>query len=181
MAQVMFAKLNSTFEKPLYTTTQDLKSFKGDDGKGIQYKMIWSPDAENLYSVLPRRYWKDFHITEMKIDCAVPPHTDTEIVTSINFYIQTEGCKTTFYKTKVDEPKTFKMEQQTNGRIFYPEDLEEVDSFVAKDYEIWVLDVSQIHGVSGDFNLRKAITLGTFIHKYEDVIEMLKETKNVVC
>jgi hypothetical protein len=177
----MFAKLNSTFEKPLYTTTKELKAFKGDDGKGIQYKMVWSPDAEKLYNVLPRRYWNDFHISEMKIDCAVPPHTDTEIVTSINFYIQTQGCKTTFYKPKVEEPRTLKMEQQTNGRIFYPEDLEEVDSFVAKDFEIWVLDVTQIHGVDGDFNLRKAITLGTFCHKYEDVLEMLKETNNVVC
>lgn len=177
----MFCKLNATFEKPLYTTTQDLKSFKGEDGKGIQYKMIWSPDIEKLYSIIPKRFWKDFHISEMKIDCAVPPHTDTEIVTSINFYIQTEGCKTVFHKPKVNDPRTLKMESQTNGRIYYPEDLVEVGSFVAKDFEIWVLDVTQVHSVTGDVTLRKAITLGTFVHKYDDVIEMLKEGGNVVC
>ena len=72
------------------------------------------------------------------------------------------------------------MDNQTNGHIYSEDDLNEVGSFVAKDYEIWLLDVSQIHGVKGEFNLRKAITLGTFVHKYEDVIEMLKETNNVI-
>jgi len=177
----MFAKLNATFDKPIYTTTQDLKQFKGEDGKGIQYRLVWSPEVEKLYKILPERYWKDFHVSEMKIDCAVPPHTDTEIVTTINFYIQTEGCRTVFFNKKVADPKTFKLEQQTNGRIFYPEDLEEVSSFVAKDNEVWVLDVTQIHSVEGEFKLRKALTLGTFVHKYNDVLEMLKETGNVVC
>lgn len=177
----MFCKLNTTFERPIYTTIQDLKAFKGEDGKGIQYKLVWSPEIEKIYNILPEQYWKDFHVSEMKIDCAVPPHTDTEIITSINFYIQTEGCKTTFYKKNVDDPRTFKMEQQTNGRIFHIDDLTEVDSFVAKDFEVWILDVTQIHGVEGNFNLRKAITLGTFVHKYDDVIKMLREKNNVIC
>jgi hypothetical protein len=178
---MMFAKLDKVFEKPLYAVTSPLKTFKGDNGKGIDYKKIWSPDAEKIYSVLPRRYWQDFHITVMTIDCEIPPHTDTEILTSINFYLQTEGCKTTFYKSKVNIPKTLQVENQTNGYIYFKDDLIELDSFVAKDFEIWVLDVSQIHGVTGDFNLRKAITLGTFVHKYEEVVEMLKETGNVIC
>jgi hypothetical protein len=117
----------------------------------------------------------------MTIDCIIPPHTDTEIITSINFYLQTEGCTTTFYKPKVDVIKTVQIENQTNGHIYFEGDLIEVDSFVAKDMEIWLLDVSQIHGVKGEFNLRKAITLGTFVHKYKDVVEMLKETNNVIC
>ena len=49
-------------------------------------------------------------------------------------------------------------------------------SFVAKDLEIWCLDVKKIHAVEGNVSLRKAVTLGTFKHKYEDVIEMFKET-----
>jgi hypothetical protein len=177
----MFAKLNTTFETPIYTTIQDLKQFKGEDGKGIQYKLVWSPEIEKLYNILPERYWKDFHVSEMKIDCAVPPHTDTEIVTTINFYIQTEGCRTVFYEKAVDEPRVFKMEQQTNGRIFHQEDVKEVSSFVAKDHEIWILDVTKIHSVDGNFKLRKALTLGTFLHKYNDVLEILKEKGNVIC
>ena len=61
------------------------------------------------------------------------------------------------------------------------EDLKEVASFIAKDNEIWLLDVTQIHSVEGNVNLRKAITLGTFKHKYNEVIKMLEETGNVIC
>ena len=177
----MFTKLNTKFEKPLYAITDSLKSFTGENGKGIDYKKIWSPEAEKIYGILPRRYWQDFHLTIMTIDCIIPPHTDTEIITSINFYLQTEGCKTIFYKPKNNDLKTIQVKNQTNGHIYFEEDLIEVDSFIAKDFEVWLLDVTQIHGVQGNFNLRKALTLGTFIHKYEDVLKMLKETGNVVC
>ena len=174
----MFTKLSKTFEKPLYAVTDPLKTFK-HEGKGIDYKKIWSPEAEKIYGILPKRYWQDFHLTVMTIDCIIPPHTDTEIVTSINFYLQTEGCTTTFYKSKIENPDTVQVENQTDGHIYFEDDLIEVGSFVAKDFEIWLLDVSQIHGVKGEFNLRKAITLGTFVHKYKDVIQMLNETDSL--
>jgi hypothetical protein len=177
----MFTKLKNTFDKPLYTIIDTLKDFKGEDGRGIDYKKVWSPEAEKIYGFLPKEYWKDFHLTIMTIDCIIPPHTDTEILTSINFYLRTEGCVTTFYKPKVDNPRTVQVKNQTNGHIYYEEDLIEVDSFIAKDFEVWLLDVGQIHGVKGHFELRKALTLGTFVHKYEDVLKMLKETGNVVC
>lgn len=176
----MFVRLNSTFEKPLYTVTQGLKTFTGVDNQGIDYKKIWSPDAEKLYSVLPKRYWPDFHLTVMTINRPIPPHTDTEIITTINFYIETSGAKTVFYRPTVDNPRTLQIENQTDGHIYFEDELEEVDSFVAQDFEIWCLDVKKIHSVQGTISLRKAVTLGTFIHPYDNVVEMLKETGNVV-
>lgn len=178
--RLMFTKLENSFEKPLFAIIDQLKDFKGSDGKGIDYKKIWTPEPKKIYGILPEKYWKDFHLTVMTINCKIPPHTDTEIITSINFYLQTEGCRTIFYKPKVEKPRTVQVENQTNGHIYFEEDLEEVDSFVAKDFEVWALDVTQIHSVQGEFKLRKAITLGTFVHKYKDVIEMLKETGNVI-
>lgn len=175
----MFHKLKDKFEVPLYVVTDGLKTFTGFDGKGIDYKKIWSPEEEKIYKVLPKKYWKDFHMTVMTINCMIPPHTDTEIVTTINFYLQTEGCRTIFYDLKTDNPNKFQIKNQTNGFIFDKKDLTEVDSFVAEDFDIWVLDVTKIHSVVGDFNFRKAITLGTFVHKYEDVIEMLKENNSL--
>ena len=177
----MFARLEKTFEKPLYAITDPLKSFKDENGRGIDYKKVWSPEAEKIYGILPKKYWQDFHLTIMTIECIIPPHTDTEIITSINFYLQTEGCRTVFYKPKNNDLKTIQVKNQTNGHIYFEEDLIEVDSFIAKDFEVWLLDVTKIHGVQGDFNLRKALTLGTFVHKYEDVLNMLKETGNVIC
>lgn len=175
----MFRKLQKPFVKPIYAVTEGLKTFMDEDRRGIDYKKIWSPDAEEIYNVLPKKYWKDFHLTVMTINCEIPPHTDTEIITSINFYLQTGSAKTVFYEPIVNKPKTFQVENQTNGFIYCAEDLREVSSFVAEDLDVWVLDVTKIHSVKGDIELRKAITLGTFIHSYDDVLRMLKETGNV--
>lgn len=176
----MFCKLNKTFDKPLYVVTDGLKTFTGiNDGgerKGIDYKKIWSPDAENLLSVIPKRYWDDFHLTLMTINRDIPPHTDTEIITTINFYIQAGGARTVFFEPATDNLTKTQVENQTDGYIFNRDELREVDSFVAEDFDIWVLDVKKIHSVEGDVTLRKAVTLGTFVHKYEDVVEMMKET-----
>ena len=56
-----------------------------------------------------------------------------------------------------------------------------MDSFVANPGEVRLLDVKQIHGVKplGEFELRKAVTLGTFKHEYNSIIEMLRETGNI--
>lgn len=172
----MFAKLNRTFEVPIYAVTHGLKTFTGENTKGIDYKKIWSPDSKEIYSVIPERYWEDFHLTIMTINTAIPPHTDTEIITTINFYIKTDNCRTIFFEPIVEDPRKFQIKNQTDGYIFNEEDLKEVSSFTAKDNEIWVLDVKKIHSVVGEPTLRKAITLGTRVHNYESVYEMLKET-----
>lgn len=176
----MFCKLNQSFDKPLYIVTDGLKRFTGVGGEGIDYKKIWSPDVDNLLKVIPKRYWDDFHLTLMTINRDIPPHTDTEIITTINFYIETGGAKTVFYEPIVDNPRTAQVENQTDGHIYFKEELKEVGSFTAKDFEIWVLDVKKIHSVEGEVTMRKAVTLGTFKHPYSAVIEMLKETGYVV-
>jgi len=174
----MFRKINKMFETPIYAVTDGLKRFTGINGKGIDYKKIWSPEEDQIYSILPKRYWSDFHLTIMAINARIPPHIDSDIICSINFYIETDNCKTVFYNIKSDSPDTYKIENQTNGCIYKEEDLEEVDSFIAKPYEIWLLDVSKVHSVEplGDFKFRKAITLGTFNRTYDEIYEMLKET-----
>lgn len=174
----MFKKINFEFEAPLYAITDGLKTFTGVEGKGIDYKKIWSPDAEKLLSVLPRKYWNDFHLTVMQINRDIPAHTDTEIVTTINFYLETGGedIDTIFFEPTVDDPKTFQIENQTDGYIYDKSELKEVGRFRAKPLECWVLDVKKIHSVEGNVTgLRKAVTLGTFVHSYEDVISMMKE------
>jgi hypothetical protein len=181
----MFAKLNKTFETPLYAVTTGLKTFTGinvnGERKGIDYKKIWSPDAEKLYSVIPRRYWKDFHLTIMTINTRIPPHTDTEIMSTINFYIETDNCRTQFYRPNTDNPRTYQIENQTNGYIYEDTDLETAGSFIANPGEVWVLDVKSIHSVEplGEITLRKAVTLGSYHYEYDVVVEMLKETGNL--
>ena len=42
----MFTKLENSFEKPLFAVIDQLKDFKGSDGKGIDYKKIWTPEPK---------------------------------------------------------------------------------------------------------------------------------------
>jgi methionine synthase I (cobalamin-dependent) len=175
----MFCKVNYQFEKPLYVVTEGLKRFTGHEGRGIDYKKIWSPDVEKLMSIIPKRYWGDFHLTVMTINRDIPAHTDTDIITTINYYLDAGGdnIDTIFFESKVDNPKKFQIENQIDGYIFEKEDLVEVGRFRAKPMECWVLDVKKIHSVDGNVTgVRKAVTIGTFIHSYEAVVEMIKET-----
>lgn len=174
----MFAKLNYEFSKPIYAVTQGLNTFTGVDNKGIDYKKIWSPEPEMMYKILPKKYWEDFYLTVMTINRNIPPHTDSDILTTINFYIETDNCKTIYYEPLVDDLQIFQIKNQTNGFIYKKEQLKEVGSFVAQPMEVWVLNVKKIHSVESDKEepFRKAVTLGTRKHNYESVCEMLKET-----
>lgn len=191
----MFCKLKLPFVTPLYVTTNGMQTFTGVEGKGIEYKKIWSPDEKLLYSILPSRYHKDFHLTVMNINCDLLPHTDPDLISTLNFYIRTDNCKTIFYDELIEGPKKFHigstnirtdsckiteklLENQKEGYIYNKSELIEVGSFIAKPNEIWLLDVKKIHSVEalGEFSLRTAVTLGTYKHNYENVYEMLKET-----
>lgn len=179
MEGIMFCRVDVVFDKPIYTIDGGLVTFTGldenGDTKGIFYNKIWTPEPENYFKIIPERYRKDFHLNIMAINHAIPPHTDTEIITTINFYFETGGAKTVFYDVITNNPKTTQIENQTDGFIYYEEDLKEVSSFVAKDHEVWVLDVKKVHSVVGNVKMRKAITLGTKIHNYENVVNMIKE------
>ena len=57
----------------------------------------------------------------MTINHPIPPHTDTEIITTINFYMETGGAKTVFYEPIVDSPRTTQIKNQTDGFIYFKE------------------------------------------------------------
>lgn len=173
-----FVKINYEFSKPIYAVTQGLHTFTGVDKRGIDYKKIWSPEPDVMYRILPEKYWEDFNLTVMTINRSIPPHIDSDILTTINFYIETDNCRTVYYEPIVDTLDSFQIENQTNGYIYKEDQLREVNSFIAQPFEVWVLDVKKIHSVesSKEKLFRKAITLGTTKHNFEDVCEMIKET-----
>lgn len=173
----MFCKVNYDFPKPIYAVTQGLNTFTGIDNRGIDYKLIWSPEPETMYKILPKKYWEDFHLTVMTINRGIPPHTDSDILTTINFYLDTDGCDTVYYEPLVENLDTFQIKNQTNGFIYKNEQLKEVARFSAKPMEVWVLDVKKIHSVESPKEdiKRKAVTLGTKIHDYNTVCAMIEE------
>ena len=177
----MYSKINYKFSKPIYAIIEELKTFTDLNEKGIHYKKVWSPEQEKIYDILPKNVWKDFHMSLMTIDREIPPHTDSDINVSINFYIETDNCRTVYYEPKNDELNLFQIKNQTDGHIYNKNELKEVGSFVAQPMEIWILNVKKIHGVESvkEEPLRKALTLGTKKYNYDEVYDMLQQNGNL--
>lgn len=192
----MFVKLKNTFKKPLFTTVEGLESFAGIDGKGVHHKRIWSPDIEEIYSVIPKRYWDDFELTLMTINNYILPHVDNDLITAVNFYINTDNGsgRTVYYEAREDRKAWDELpelkvnaENFNHGQVKYvgdlynAEDVREIASFTAFDNEAWLIDVTKIHNVevNENFKLRKALALRTKKYSYSEVYDMLIETGNL--
>ena len=179
----MFHKLLHKFNpEPFDITGSRIRFGEQVEGqfKGIEYFNINHSNTDSLFSVVPNKYRENFCLTLMRINTIIPPHTDTGILVTINFYIETSNCITQFYKFK-DEPKKYQIENQKEGFIFDENDLEPAGGFIAEQYDAWVLNVSQPHSVKplGNITERLGLSLATNTYSYDDVCNMLYETGNL--
>jgi hypothetical protein len=178
-----FQKLKNNFIPNRYEILNSRIKF-GDnvngEFEGIEYFDVYYPDSYSLYKVIPSQYWENFCMTLMKINTVVPPHTDTGINVTINFYLQTDDCVTQFYKFK-NEPKKHQIKNQTNGFIFEESDLEKTSKFIAEKNQVYVLDVSQPHSVKPLYKMKErfGLSLATNTYNYQQVCNMLTETGNL--
>jgi hypothetical protein len=159
-----------------------LKYIRG--GEKINYgdliKYYETTGNEELFNLLPERYRQDFQLSLMEIEGAVPPHTDSEVKTSINFYIEPGDYITTFYSARPGS-KTSQIAGQTTGCIYEMPDLLNRGSFNAMPGDGWVLNVAAIHGVEPkkEVTKRVALCLATDKHNFDSVLEMLNEMGNI--
>jgi hypothetical protein len=179
----MFVKLPEKFETPGYKIVNSHIRFGeviDNEFKGIEYLGL-DFDQSQIFSYLPERYRTDFAIHLMRINKEIPPHTDTGILASLNFYIKTQDCKTLFYKKRVENPRTIQIKNQVDGFIFDEADLIKTESFIATDNDVFLLDVSQPHSVIplSNFGERLAITLATSSHNFKAVCDMLVEMRKL--
>ena len=130
-----------------------------------------------VWFTIPSRFHSDFCLSLLKITGPVPPHTDSEVKTSINFYLDPGNYVTTFY---TPEPKAVKrqIENQTTGYIFQQSELANRGSFTAKAGDAYLLGVDRVHDVQGSGE-RTLLCLATDKHDFYDVLHMLVETGNV--
>jgi hypothetical protein len=133
--------------------------------------------GDGVLRTIPERYRKDFCLSLLKITGSVPPHTDSEVKTSINFYVEPGNYRTTFY---TPEPKAVKrqIENQTNGYIFQQHELANRGSFTARAGDAYLLGVDRVHDVQGSGE-RTAICLATDKYDFYEVLHMLVETETV--
>lgn len=179
-----FKKLNTKFTANDYDVLSSRIKFGetiNHEFKGIEYFNIDYKDVESLFRIIPFQHRDNFCLTLMKINTEVPPHTDTGINATINFYLQTDNCITQFYNIKTDKPKTNQVDNQTNGFIFNKNDLTETGSFIAERNDVWILDVTKPHSVTpkGAIAERLGLSLATNSYSYDDVCNMLIETGNL--
>jgi hypothetical protein len=178
-----FKKLKHNFKPNRYDILNSRIKF-GDyvegEFKGIEYFNVYYPDSFSLYKFIPPQYWENFCMTLMKINTVIPPHTDTGINVTINFYLQTDDCVTQFYKFK-EQPKKYQIKNQTNGFIFEESNLEPAGKFISEKNQVYVLDVTQPHSVKplGKIKERMGLSLATNTYSYEQVCKMLIETGNL--
>lgn len=98
---------------------------------------------------VPKLWVLDMRATEDQ-DVMLAPHVDGVRVTAINVYSNTNGERTCFY-------------EYTAGG-----DIQEVDSFVAVDGDVWLMDVSKPHAVElKPGKNRRVLTLSFITTPYE--------------
>jgi len=168
-----FCKLKNTFDIGKYTIQKE-QMFFGEKGKGIGYYHVDLAKKNELMNLIPKKYHDNFSITMMKVNTEIPPHTDSGIKSTINFYIETGNCLTQFYNLTTDKQKTKQMQNQPDGMIYNEDDLARTTSFVAEPGEAWLLDVTVPHSVKpgGNFKERLAIAMSSTLC-YDEVKEIL--------
>jgi hypothetical protein len=133
--------------------------------------------AGDALQVIPERYRKDFCLSFMQIAGEVPPHTDSEIKVTINFYVDPGSYMTKFFRVK-EGATIHQIENQTNGVLFDKKDLTHCGTFIANEGDAWLLDVTYPHAVEAikGVTRRSAICLATDKYSYDEVEKMLWET-----
>jgi hypothetical protein len=170
----MFCKLSTKFKNLAYTEGKERVSYDGI----ISYLDLNNLN-KNILDILPTKYHNLFTVSLMKINNEVPPHTDSGSKVVINFYIKAGNYKTSFYDGYA---KSYQVENQTNGKVFEKDGLTALSSFVAKDGDIYCLNVDKIHGVDCLDLIpteRIAVCISSDSLSYDEVCNMLKETNAI--
>lgn len=180
-----FIKLKNNLDITDYSINEEHISFGVDVNgtfKGIKYSAVDTEIKKQLFNLIPKEHQHHFDISVMQVNATIPPHTDSNITATINFYIKTNNCLTQFYSLKTNSPKTHQVENQTTGYLFAISDLEKIDNFIAEPGELWLLNVSKPHSVhpniSGPID-RVALCLQSRKFNFEETVELLRATGNL--
>ena len=172
-----FKKLNIQFNVPEFDIGEpDIQYGPTVDGEfyGIEYrelvnfKSLYSKFTLNLTTEAPQL---------LHVNSYILPHTDSNVKAVINYYINTENCKTQFYEKKEDIVDHYQIENQTDGRVYNLKDLTLGPSFTAEPGDVYLLNVSKIHSVIPLKRAvgidRKAICVSIKDYKFSELEKLL--------
>lgn len=104
------------------------------------------------------------------------PHRDHGIVTSLNLYMETSAETTHFWEPK-DGAIPYRHANATTDNVFASKDLKLRESFIAKNGDAYLLDVSQIHSVERtDESIRRFIQLSWNTTPFGEVLDRIRKS-----
>jgi hypothetical protein len=104
----------------------------------------------------------------------LPAHIDHGPRVVLNWYLHSNGSETSFY-TKNEGAQGIKHTGETESNIFYFKDVTRVGEFVAKDNEVYLLNVGQVHSVdSPNEGVRRFVSLSWHNRTYEEILESIR-------
>lgn len=143
-----FLKLHDSYPMPgPYRVVKPIASYgknRNEAFVGIAYSSVATPSAAKAFALVPEKYRKHFYLAYMEVNTFIPPHIDTGVLATINFYIQPDGCTTQFYRIK--NPEVAKR-VETKGFVYDLSDLEDTVRFVAEPDSVYLLDTTVPHAV----------------------------------
>ena len=166
-----FKKLALEIDIPSYEIGERIIEYGMDvDNK---FNGLWYSDLKiNMHiNAVPKKHQLDFYPLFLEANSYILPHFDSGANAVINFYIETDNCKTQFYEIK-NNAKPYQIKNQTNGCIYNLDDLIETESFIAQPGDVYILNVSKVHSViplnNTEIN-RKAICFSTDSLTFDEV------------
>lgn len=144
----MFLKLKDNYPMPgSYRAYKPIASYgknRNEAFVGISYSMVATPDAARAFALIPEKYRKHFYLALMEINTFIPPHVDTGVLATINFYIKPDGCTTQFYRFRDPEQAS---RVDTKGYVYDLSELEDTVRFTAEQDSVYLLDTTVPHAV----------------------------------
>jgi hypothetical protein len=101
-------------------------------------------------------------------------HRDHGTKCVLNWYVESNNDRTFFYKEKLNA-KPFVAEGETVANIYSLDEVEIVDTFTAKDNEMYLLNVSEIHSVlSTNKGVRRFVNLAWRNADYNTILQRIR-------
>ena len=173
MVPFPFKKLSTSIIADFQVLDSQIEFDLDSEGSKIQYFNVASKYVDDFIASLGD-YKKYFYSSFVSVGANVPPHIDIVDKVNINFYIETNDYKTTFYQGNEGCSK-LTYADHGDGHVYKIEELEPIDSFVANPGDVYVLNGKVIHGVCSDSKLpRKFLQVSTNELDYDQVLDLLK-------
>ena len=154
--------------------------------KLLSYYTLKNEAKDPIFALLPEKLRDKVDVLYChsgSIEPNVVPHIDNGVNVSVNFYLETAGASTLFFKQKENTTATPTSNidsttiSNTTGKVFNLNQLDFVSAFKAYPGDAYILDTSKVHAVKGLElpSIRKFICIQTGKYTFNEFVEMFND------